>query len=148
VLDHPNLDAVLAHERAHLAGHHHQILALTRGLATILPRVALFTIGAREVARLLEMCADDAAARRHGPTTLLEALLALTGHAPLPRGALGATGTGLLARAERLAEPAARRDRWRTRTTLTGFALIALAGPVLTTTLAASGLAMCTLGLS
>ena len=147
VLDHPNLDAVLAHERAHLAGRHHQILALTRGLAAVLPRIALFKTGAAEVARLLEMCADDVAARRHGPATLLDALLTLTGHAPLPRGALGATGTGLLARAERLAAPVAAGDRWRARMTLTSVAVLAIAGPLLTGALAASGLAMCTLGL-
>jgi len=37
-----------------------------RSLAAILPTVALFGTGAVEVARLLEMCADDAAARAHG----------------------------------------------------------------------------------
>lgn len=147
VLDQQNLDAVLAHERAHLAGRHHQILALTRGLAGVLPRIAIFTTGAAEVARLLEMCADDDAARSHGPATLLDALLTLTGYAPLPRGSLGATGSGLSARAERLAAPVTAADRWRARMTLTGVTVLAVAGPLLTGTVAASGLAMCTLGL-
>src|SRR5260370_1178978 len=54
-LDERHLDAVLAHERAHLVGRHHLLLALTRSLAAILPTVALFRTGAAEVARLLEM---------------------------------------------------------------------------------------------
>ncbi|MCU1686614.1 MAG: Peptidase Ste24p precursor [Amycolatopsis sp.] len=142
-LDEDHLGAVLAHERAHLAGHHHQILAVTRALATALPRVELFTTGAAEIARLLEMCADDTAARSHSPGTLLGALLALSGCAPLPRGALGATGVDVLARAERLVTPTPRRDRLRTRLLLSAAALLVVGGPLLTGVLALSGLALC-----
>jgi len=142
-LDDRHLGAVLAHERAHLAGRHHLLLAVTRGLATILPRIDLFTTGAAEVARLLEMCADDAAARSHGSRTVLAALLALSGAAPLPVGALGATGVGVLARAERLAAPARPADRVRTRLLLTVVAVLVTVGPVLTGALAATGLAFC-----
>ena len=142
-LDQRHLDAVLAHERAHLAGRHHLVLALTRGLAAILPRIELFTTGAAEVARLLEMCADDAAARRHGARTVLRALLALSGAAPIPTGALGATGVGVLARAERLAAPPRPTHRLRTRLLLGGFAVLIAAGPVLTGGLAAAGLSFC-----
>jgi hypothetical protein len=63
------------------------------------------------MARLLEMCADDAAARRYGSPTLLGALLALSGRTPAPRGALGSTGVEVLARAERLALPATRGEQ-------------------------------------
>src|SRR5258708_6923471 len=83
------------------------LMPLTRGLAATLPRVALFTIGAREIARLTEMAADDAAARRHGPHTVLGALLALSVQAQVPNYAAAATGTDVLARAERLAAPTA-----------------------------------------
>ncbi len=145
VLDRWNLAAVLAHEHAHLDGRHHQILAFTRSLAAILPRAALFTTGAAEIARLLEMCADDAAARRCGPDALLDALLALTGQPPLPAGAMGATGASVLARAERLTLPAARRARWQSRVALTLVLLAAAAGPVLTGLLAANGLGVCDL---
>lgn len=65
ILDDGQLDAVLAHERAHLAGHHPLIVAALRSLAVVFPRLALMTEGAAEVSRLLEMCADDAAVRRH-----------------------------------------------------------------------------------
>jgi Zn-dependent protease with chaperone function len=142
-LDARHLDAVLSHERAHLAGRHHLILALTRGLATILPRLDLVTIGAVEVAQLLEMCADDAAARTHGPATALGALLALSGAAPIPRGALGATGVGVLARATRLATPPRPAQRIRVHLALAAVSTLLAIGPVLTVLLTASGVAMC-----
>ncbi|MGH3868453.1 MAG: M56 family metallopeptidase [Pseudonocardiaceae bacterium] len=143
VLDVRQLGAVLSHERAHLAGRHHLPLALTAALATILPRLALFTTGAIEVARSLEMCADDAAARTHGAPTVLGALLTLSGGAPLPTGALGATGVGVLARAERLAAQPRAALRWRVRLLLSAITVLLLTGPVLTGVLAASGMSFC-----
>lgn len=142
-LDARHLDAVLSHERAHLAGHHHLILALTRGLATILPRVELITLGAAEVARLLEMCADDAAARTHGPATVLGALLTLSGAAPIPSSALGATGVGVLARATRLATPPRPAQRIRVRLMLAAVSTLLAVGPLLTVLLTATGVALC-----
>jgi Zn-dependent protease with chaperone function len=142
-LDERHLAAVLTHERAHLAGHHHLLLAVTRGVATILPRVTLFTSGAVQVARLLEMWADDAAARAHGPRTVLDALLTLSGAAAIPAGALGATGTGVLARAERLAAPPRPAQRVRARLQLTTVAVALTVGPLLTGVLAAGGLMLC-----
>jgi Zn-dependent protease with chaperone function len=142
-LDARHLDAVLSHERAHLAGHHHLILALTRGLATILPRVELVTIGAAQVARLLEMCADDTAARTHGPATVLGALLALSGVGPIPSGALGASGVGVLARATRLATPPRPAQRIRVCLLLAAVSALLAVGPVLTVLLTASGIALC-----
>ncbi|GAA3845376.1 M56 family metallopeptidase [Amycolatopsis tucumanensis] len=142
-LDEPHLDAVLCHERAHLAGRHHLILAVVRGLAAILPRVELFTTGAAEVARLLEMCADDAAARTHGSRTLLGALLAMSDAAPILRGALGATGVGVLARAQRLAAPPGPAGRMRARLLLTALSALLVVGPLVTVLLTAAGFAMC-----
>jgi Zn-dependent protease with chaperone function len=85
--------AVLAHERAHLDGRHHHLIALTRALAAALPAVRLFTQGALEVARLVEMCADDTAVRAHGRRALLGALLALTAPTPAPTSASTPTST-------------------------------------------------------
>jgi Zn-dependent protease with chaperone function len=138
-LDEPQLGAVLSHERAHLAGRHHLLVAFTRGLARILPGVALFTAGATEIARLLEMCADDAAARAHGSRTVLGALLTLSGAVPSPAGTLAATGVDVLARAERLATPPDTASRVRARVLLTAVAVLVVAGPALT----ATGLALC-----
>jgi Zn-dependent protease with chaperone function len=118
VLDPEQLAAVLAHERAHLAGRHHLLLAATRSLAAVAPFVPLFTRGTAEVARLAEMRADDAAARpaggaagsEQGRRRLLTALLAMAagaGPAPaaVPASWLPATGGVVAARVRRLAEP-------------------------------------------
>jgi Zn-dependent protease with chaperone function len=117
-LDGSQLAAVLAHENAHIAGHHHQLLMVLRGLATSLPRLPLFRSGAAAVADLLEMCADDVAARRHGTRPLLVGLLTLAGPQRLPADGLAAAGTAVLARALRLADPARPGMQWRQRVAL------------------------------
>ena len=137
---------MLAHERAHLAGHHHLVLAFARALAVAIPGVALFGTGAREIARLLEMAADDRAARSQGSQTLLDALLALSLSALTPHGAVAATGTDVLARAERLAAPFAARNKWSTRLLLTVTTLLIAAGPLIPAALAAAGTTWCYLG--
>lgn len=106
-LDDAQLAAVLAHERAHLRGRHHQVLALTGALSKLFPRVRLFTHGAGDVARLLEMRADDVAARRHSPDTVVDALLALSLPTPTftPAAALSAAGLAVTQRVERLLFP-------------------------------------------
>ncbi len=115
VLDSPQLAAVLAHERAHLAGRHHLLATVTQGLAVALPGVPLFTRGAQEVARLAELAADDTAARSVGRPVLVAALLAIaTGTAvrgvpPTTRGALAAAALAVPARVERLLDPPGRR---------------------------------------
>jgi Zn-dependent protease with chaperone function len=108
VLDPQQLTAVLAHERAHLAGRHHLLLAVTRSLAGLAPGVPLFARGTSEVARLAEMRADDVAARRGGRRTLLAALLAMgagAAAAATPAGWLAAAGGIVATRVQRLAEP-------------------------------------------
>jgi len=106
------LTAVLAHERAHLAGRHHLLLAVTRSLAAIAPAVPLVARGTSEVARLAEMRADDVAARRsggeQGRRTLLAALHAMgASRTAGPRSAawLPATGGVIAARVRRLTDP-------------------------------------------
>jgi Zn-dependent protease with chaperone function len=143
VLDDHHLGAVLAHERAHLAGRHHLLVAITRGLATTLPRIELVRTGATEIARLLEMCADDTATRAHGSPALLGALLTLSGSAPIPTGALSTSGVDVLARAHRLAWPPRPAQRWRTRLLLTAVTILLATGPLLTGMLLATGLALC-----
>jgi Zn-dependent protease with chaperone function len=132
VLDQAQLAAVLAHERAHLAGRHHLLVAVTRALAVSFPAVPLFTAGPRQVARLAEMCADDSAARGAGRPALVAALLAMgTGlplqaaALPLPATALAATGCAVTARVQRLLSPPGWATRARCRLAL-GAAIIAL----------------------
>lgn len=124
-LDDDQLAAVLVHERAHLAGRHHQLLGLARALATTLPGMRLFTEGAVELARLAEMRADDAAAHRHGPDTVVGALLALAAPSLVPAPALGAAGLGVADRVERLLFPPA-----ATRIRLAAILGALLIGPV------------------
>jgi Zn-dependent protease with chaperone function len=113
VLDPVQLGAVLAHERAHLAGRHHLLISLTRGLAGSFPGVPVFRRGPAEVARLAELCADDAAARRTGRPALVAALLAMGTGAAVPGAALAATGGPVSARVDRLLDPPRRGRRAR-----------------------------------
>jgi Zn-dependent protease with chaperone function len=62
-LDAGQLDAVLAHERAHLAGRHHRLLAMARIAGQVLPFLPLMRDADTQVARLVELHADDAATR-------------------------------------------------------------------------------------
>jgi Zn-dependent protease with chaperone function len=107
VLDESQLLAVLAHERAHLAGRHHLLVTLGKAARAGFPGVPLFTRGADEVARLAEMRADDVAARRSGRETLLQALVAMGTGRPLaaPSASLAGTGGAVTARVGRLLDP-------------------------------------------
>ncbi|MDQ6836946.1 MAG: M56 family metallopeptidase [Actinomycetota bacterium] len=105
-LSQPQLDAVLAHERAHLRGRHHLLVGAAVGLAEAFPGVPLFQVAADEVAVLTEMLADDAATKDHRRATLATAMVAMASmRAPVV--AMAASGTATLARVRRLANPAA-----------------------------------------
>ncbi|MFD3041251.1 peptidase M56 [Mycolicibacterium conceptionense] len=121
----PALAAVLAHERAHLRGRHHLVIATLNTLAAALPRLPLMRAAAQSVPALLEMCADDAATRRHGREPLLASLLALSTHRQ-PDGVLAAAGTAVAARVNRLLKPQ-RAIWWRPRSLATMLVVIAMA---------------------
>ncbi|HTJ39980.1 MAG TPA: M56 family metallopeptidase [Dactylosporangium sp.] len=76
----PELSAVLAHERGHRAGRHYEMTRWMRMLAGAFPWPRCFADGRRQVERLLELCADDAAARTAPRLDLARALVALAGH--------------------------------------------------------------------
>jgi len=133
VLDQRQLGAVLAHERAHLAGRHHLVIAVTRGLAAAFPAVPLFARGAEHVARLAEMCADDAAARRSGRGTLVAALLTMATSAAVPAHALGASACAVAARLERLVDDPGPARRARYGLTLAAMTVLLALAPVLVT---------------
>jgi hypothetical protein len=128
-LDDRQMAAVLAHERAHLAGHHAVIVSTLRALAASFPRLSLITQGAHQVARLLEMCADDVAARRHSSRALLSGMVALTAAAPVE--ALAAADLAVLARAERLAAPPQVSAKVKSRAALAGVIAIMAAAPLI-----------------
>src|ERR1700745_4225617 len=62
-LDAGQLDAVLAHERAHLAGRHHWLVAMARIGREVLPFLPLMRDAEEQVARLVALDADGAATR-------------------------------------------------------------------------------------
>ena len=78
-LDAEARDAVLAHERAHLAGRHHALVLLATALAKGLPFVPLFRAAPPAVRVLVELAADAAAARRCGAGSIRAALRTVTG---------------------------------------------------------------------
>ena len=106
-LSEPELVAVLAHERAHLRGHHHLVTAAAAALAGALPFVPGLRWSRGEQARLLEMIADDAAARQGDRLCVARALVSLAG-ASVPAAALGAGDVAAASRVDRLIHPAAR----------------------------------------
>ncbi len=140
-LDERQLAAVLAHERAHLHGRHWIVVSTLRSLAAVFPRLTLMTQGAQHVSLLLEMCADDVAACRHGPAALLSGLITLCRAAPAE--ALAAADVAVLARAERLASPPAHPDQSRTRAGLAAVIATVAAGPFVVTALGEFGALVC-----
>ena len=76
-LDPGQVDAVLAHERAHLACHHHRFLAIARMGRQVFPFIPLMRDAAGQVARLAEMHADDAATAGRDARPLATALVVL-----------------------------------------------------------------------
>lgn len=132
-LDAGALAAVLAHEQAHIAGRHPQLMMLLRALAAAMPRLPLFAAAVGAVGRLVEMCADDSAARRHGRDTLLSGLMALA-VGPKPIGsALAAADTAVSARVIRLAAPICRVARFRQRILLSATLSVFVAAPAVIT---------------
>jgi Zn-dependent protease with chaperone function len=131
VLDRAQLAAVMAHEKAHLAGGHHLLVTTTRGLAAAFPAVPLFTRGAAEVARLTEMCADDTAARTSGRNVLVSALLAMGTGVATPHFALAATAGSLTVRVQRLLEPPPRAQHARNWLALIAVTLLIAAASAL-----------------
>ncbi len=106
-LDEDQRAAVLAHETAHLRGRHHLILAAANAIHRAFPRVPAFRIARTELTRLIEMDADDRAARTSSRLTVAAAVVRLAEAGPTPSVALGAGGTSALARVRRLASPRA-----------------------------------------
>ena len=104
VLRAPQLRAVLAHERAHLAGRHDLVLVVASALRAALPWLRVFAEAEAALRRLIEMRADDVALRRSNRTALAEALVRLA-QGSAPDATLAAAGEAALARVRRLAEP-------------------------------------------
>lgn len=85
------LRAVLAHEAAHLEQRHDLVVLPFVALGATFPRLRPVRTAAAQVALLIEMLADDRAARRCSRPVLARALLAV-GAGVTPDGGLGAGG--------------------------------------------------------
>jgi Zn-dependent protease with chaperone function len=101
------LDAVLAHERAHLRARHDLVLLPFSSLRRAFPRSRLVLHAQLAVALLIEMMADDRARRARPARELATALLRFgtAGAACAPSGALAAAAGDISARVNRLLSP-------------------------------------------
>lgn len=104
VLSSVEFAAVLEHERAHLRGRHSLAVSFTTVLRAAFPFVPLYRAAAIVLPRLVEMAADDAAARRTDRQSVATALLRLA-EATTPAGAFGAGGSTVVSRVRRLVAP-------------------------------------------
>ncbi|MEZ0115267.1 Zn-dependent protease with chaperone function [Catenulispora sp. EB89] len=105
------VEAVLLHERAHLSGRHHLIIALATAIRRTIPHIRLLAYAERETRRLVELIADDAAVAHTGAPTVAAAL-AVIGTAqgtdpaphydPVPETALAIDSSPTLRRIRRL----------------------------------------------
>jgi Zn-dependent protease with chaperone function len=104
-LEEAEVAAVLAHEQAHLRARHDVVLLPFVVARRLLARVPGIRSAGESVALLVEMCADDDAARTHGPEVVHRALVRLGGAGSVaPPGTLAAT-VAVALRARRLATP-------------------------------------------
>lgn len=104
LLSDAELRAVLAHESAHVDQRHDLVVLPFLALRDTFPCLPGVRVAVREVGLLIELLADDRAARTHPPQTLARALYKV-GTAPAPAGGFAAGGQTVLLRARRLLEP-------------------------------------------
>jgi Zn-dependent protease with chaperone function len=123
------LDAVLAHEQAHLNAGHHRLLAAAALASRALPELPLLRQLPRQVRRLIEMEADDLAAAAHDPETLATAIVAVatavTRRSPFTT-ALAAADSDTASRITRLLLPAGALSHSRRRMIQIAIAAFAL----------------------
>jgi len=104
LLSYQEINAVLAHEQAHLTQRHDLVVLPFVALGATFPSLAAVRTARGAVGLLVEVLADDSAARRHDRAILARALWKI-GTAAAPTGALGAGGGDTLLRARRLLAP-------------------------------------------
>jgi Zn-dependent protease with chaperone function len=107
-LSREELQAVMAHERAHATGRHYLLLRTVRLLHRAFPRIRLFSVALAQVHRLVELRADEVAARSNPPLTLARALVAMAEAGTRSTGertVLGADGGDTVERLDRLLQP-------------------------------------------
>jgi Zn-dependent protease with chaperone function len=131
LLDSDELDAVLAHEHAHLAERHDLLLLPFAAWSEALFGLAGTQRTRRAVQLLVEMLADDRACYGRD-RNVLAAALARVGAASMvgvsPSGSLGSTDLAVLPRVHRLLAPPA--DSWSLRVATYAAAAVVVTAPV------------------
>ena len=129
-LDSAELEAVLAHEAAHLRQRHHAALSMCRILfLTLSPLFPAFRQAMAGIRLFAELCADDSARRQLGAPPLRSALERLA-CLPTPSGTLAATANDVEVRLMRLTDERFRltkRRAWLTGAIIGGMVLLPLA---------------------
>lgn len=108
------LEGVLAHEKAHLRGHHNLAVALSHVLSVAFPRVWLFQVATAQTCQLIELLADDVAARRVDRVDLASAIVSLAGMRA-PSAAMAMAQDAAVLRVTRLLSPREPMGPWRHR---------------------------------
>lgn len=126
-LDHAELQAVLAHEAAHLKQRHHIALSMCRILfLTLSPLFPAFRETMASIRLFAELSADDSARRHVGAPPLRSALDRLA-CLPTPTGTLAATANDVEMRLLRLTSERVRLPRalaWLTGLAIVGMVLV------------------------
>lgn len=128
-LTNEEMAAVLAHEQTHVRERHHLVIAGAEAAVRAFPSVPLFDVARPEIARLLEMIADDAAARRGSRSTVADAL-ARVAEGWAPAEAIAAGGPTAPFRVRRMLSPV-RPVSGAVRLCIGLLAALLLLGPVL-----------------
>jgi len=102
LLNRAQLAAVIEHERGHAHERHGLVMMPMAGLTDLFRWIPYARLAPRAVAGLLEMAADDHAARRHAPSSLASALVALSTSSAPPRCAFAFGSRAVQARVHRL----------------------------------------------
>jgi Zn-dependent protease with chaperone function len=105
LLDSRELAAVVDHERGHVQERHHLILLPFASMIEMLDWMPYVSRAPRAVRGLLEMAADDYAARFHSPRVLASALIRMVNPSSVPTCAFGASSGSVTNRVKRLIDP-------------------------------------------
>ncbi|MFE9031064.1 M56 family metallopeptidase [Streptomyces iakyrus] len=124
------LEAVLEHERSHIAGRHHLALAATQAFAQVFRRLPLARHAREQTSVLLEMIADDRALRCQSREVLATALYAMASAKAAPSGAFAVNGPSAVVRMRRVLTPQ-RRPHLALRGTVAAVAAVVPVLPLL-----------------
>jgi Zn-dependent protease with chaperone function len=105
LLSRPEIGAVIAHERGHAHGRHGVVMLPFTSMDSLLRWMPYARHARSEVALLLEMAADDFAARLNRPQVLAGALLEMSLSGASPTCAFAAGSTAAAERIHRLLRP-------------------------------------------